>query len=167
MSQQLHCVELEAFVALNVQPPAFRKKPLTFVDDWLVMPLPEVVDVMPVVPRTPVINGPVGTVTVEVPPLGGSGHVSPNVVDVGVPLVVIVELTPVARPLNSCALAIWALIWENAARTIAALIQKWTTLTLPLLIVYSSNSVLKINYPCEILLATTIPIFCSNLFRAL
>jgi hypothetical protein len=51
-----------------------------------------------------------------------------------VPFVVIIEFMPVARPLNSWAVTIWALVWtENAARN-AAPIQREKKVSLPLFI---------------------------------
>jgi len=93
-------------VAVNSHPPAFKKKLLTLDDDWLVMPLPDVDETIVPLPRTFGIIGPAVVVTVDVPPRGGSGQVSPEVVFEAVPPVVIVELIPVARPLNSWAVTI-------------------------------------------------------------
>jgi len=108
-------------------------KSLTLDDDWLVMPLPEVDETMVPLPRTVGISMP-DVVTVDVPPRAGSGHVSPEITLEAVPFVVIVEFMPVARPLNSWAVTIWALPWALTASTIAALIQKETRLTFPLFI---------------------------------
>ena len=65
------------------------------------IPAPDVDEVMVPLPMIPWTSGPPVTVTVYVPPRGGSGHVSPEVTVVGDPFVVIVELIPVARPLYS------------------------------------------------------------------
>jgi hypothetical protein len=100
-SQQLHCVELSTFAALIDHAPAFRANAETLEDDWLVMPLPDVDEAMVPLPTTPWINGPPGVVTFDVPPRGGRGHVSPAVLVELEPLVVMVDIMPVARPLNS------------------------------------------------------------------
>jgi hypothetical protein len=134
ISQQLHCVELLTLFACIDQPPAFNTNPVTLDEDWLVMPLPEVEETMVPLPRTPWIKGPPGVVTVEVPPRGGSGHVSPAVIVEVVPFAVMVELMPVARPLNSCAVTIWACAWTVKAAKIAALIQRKKKVSLPLFI---------------------------------
>ena len=85
-------------------------------------------------PRTPRISGPPVAVTVDEPPLGGSGQVSPETVVVDVPFVVIVEFMPVARPLNSCAVVIWANVWtENAAKMAARTVRE-KKVSLPLFI---------------------------------
>jgi hypothetical protein len=83
-----------------VQPPPLKKKSLTLDDDWLVNPVPDVVDVMFPLPSTPWMIGP-DVVAVVVPPRTGRGHVSPETVVEGDPLVVVTILIPVARPLNS------------------------------------------------------------------
>jgi hypothetical protein len=49
---------------------------LTLDDDWLVMPLPDVVDTMVPLANAPGMSIP-DVVTVDVPPRGGSGQVSP------------------------------------------------------------------------------------------
>src|SRR6478609_8627698 len=100
-SQQLHWVELLALVARMDHPPALSTKAVTLDEDWLVMPLPDVDDAMEPLPRTPWISGPPGEVTVDVPPRGGRGHVSPATDVEEVPFEVMIELMPVARPLNS------------------------------------------------------------------
>src|SRR5437868_2299872 len=99
-SQQLHCVAVLMLVARTVHPPPVKNRSATLDDDWLVMPLPDVVDVMAPVPIVP------GTITpevvaVDVPPRAGNAQVSPTATVEATPFVVIVEFTPVARPLNS------------------------------------------------------------------
>jgi hypothetical protein len=127
-------VELLTLLARIDHPPAFRIKPVTLDDDWLVMPLPEVVDTIVPLPRTPWINGPPGVVTVDVPPLGGRGHVSPAVIVDAVPLVVMTELMPAARPLNSWAVVIWADVWTQSAANMATPILREKKVSLPLFI---------------------------------
>jgi len=134
MSQQLHCVELVTLFARIDHPPAFRVNPVMLVDDWLVIPLPEVDDEIDPLPNTPTMSGPPGNVTVDVPPRGGSGHVSPATMVDDVPFVVITEFMPVARPLNSCAVVIWANVWTENAAKIAAQIIRENTVSLPLFI---------------------------------
>jgi hypothetical protein len=119
-------------LARIVQPPAFKINPVTLDDDWLVMPLPDVDETMVPLPRTPWTNGPPGVVTVDVPPRGGRGQVSPAEVVDAVPLVVMVEKMPVARPLNSCADVIWALVWTENAANIAAQMVREKKVSLPL-----------------------------------
>jgi len=121
-------------LARNDQPPALSKKPVTLVDDWLVIPLPDVDDEIGPLPSTPTTNGPPGAVTVDVPPRGGSGHVSPATIVEEVPLVVITELMPVARPLNSSAVVIWANVWTENAAKIAAQMERENKVSLPLFI---------------------------------
>jgi len=65
------------------------------------------------------MSGPPVTVTVDVPPRGGSGQVSPDVTVDADPFVVIVELIPVARPLYSWAVTICAFVWTLSAANIA------------------------------------------------
>jgi hypothetical protein len=77
------------------------------------------------------MSGP-DVVTVDVPPRAGRGHVSPVVIVVVVPAVVTDEETPVARPLNSCAVTIWPYDWTENAAIKAAQIQNEITLSLPL-----------------------------------
>ena len=101
MSQQLHCVELVTLLALTRQPPAFTKKLLTLDEAWLVMPLPDVDEAIVPVDKMPCMIVEAVTLTVDEPPWIGSGQVSPTVVVVEVPLVVMTALIPVARPLNS------------------------------------------------------------------
>jgi len=115
-------------------PPALSTKLVTLDEDWLVMPLPDVDDEIAPLPRIPWINGPPGAVTVDEPPLGGSGQVSPATIVDEVPFVVIIELMPAARPLNSCAVVIWANVWTENAAKIAAQIVREKKVSLPLFI---------------------------------
>jgi hypothetical protein len=104
-SQQLHCVVVEILFALIVQPAPVKNRSLTLEDDWLVMPLPDVVETIVPVPIVPGTITP-DVVAVDVPPRAGNGHVSPAVAFDATPFEVTVELIPVARPLNSCAVTI-------------------------------------------------------------
>jgi hypothetical protein len=97
-------------------------KSLTLDDDWLVIPLPDVDETIVPVARVPAINTP-DVVTVDVPPLSGNGQVSPVTTVDGVPLVVINEVMPVARPLKRSAVCIWALAWLKTAKTSVAVTQ--------------------------------------------
>src|SRR5689334_12195548 len=116
-----------------VQPPALRRKSLTLDDDWLVRPAPDVVDTMVPVPSMPVISGP-DVVTVDVPPRNGSGQVSPTVVVVEAPLMLITDAIPVALPLYSEVPVTCACETIKVAMTMATLIQIETNLSFPMFI---------------------------------
>jgi len=100
ISQQLHCAELLTLLAVIWYPPAFRKKPDTLDEAWLVIPLPDVDETIVPLPKTPGINGPPVAVTVALPPRGGSGQVSPETVVVDVWPLLITDNMPVPCPLN-------------------------------------------------------------------
>jgi hypothetical protein len=140
------------FVARMVQPAPTKKRSLTLDDDWLVMPLPDVVETIVPVPIVPGVITP-EVVVVDVPPRGGNGHVSPAVTFDATPLAVTVELIPVARPLNSCAVSICEYPWAPAAKNTAAPIQKEMRFTFPLFIVYSFNSLGLRKPSCKLALS--------------